>query len=141
MMATETTLYDAVGGMAFFEALVGRFYEGVAHDPVLRPLYPGEDLGGATRLLTLFLAQYWGGPTAYSQERGHPALRMRHARFAIGPDERDRWLHHMRAAIEALEPPQEVTRALTEYFDMAAESLRNRELDRGEGEEGASAST
>jgi hemoglobin len=141
MMATETTLYDAVGGMAFFEALVGRFYAGVAHDSVLRPLYPGEDLGAATRLLTLFLAQYWGGPTAYGQERGHPALRMRHARFAIGPDERDRWLHHMRDAIEALEPPPEVARALTEYFDMAAESLRNREVGRDERGEGASAST
>jgi hemoglobin len=131
-VATETTLYDAVGGMPFFEALVSRFYEGVADDPVLRPLYPGEDLGSATRFLTLFLAQYWGGPTAYEQERGHPALRMRHARFAIGPDERDRWLNHMRDAIETLAPPPEVAWALTEYFDMAAESLRNRELEQGE---------
>src|SRR2546425_8283325 len=107
--------------MRFFEALVGRFYEGVASDPVLRPLYPGEDLESATRWLTLFLAQYWGGPTTYGQERGHPALRMRHARFPIGPDERDRWLHHMRDAIETVAPPPEVARALTEYFDMAAE--------------------
>jgi hemoglobin len=128
-VVTETTLYEAVGGMPFFEALVRRFYEGIADDPVLRPLYPGEDLAPATRWLTLFLAQYWGGPNDYWLERGHPALRMRHARFAIGSDERDRWLNHMRAAIERADPPPEVARALTEYFEMAAESLRNREPD------------
>src|SRR5436309_13357574 len=130
-MAMEATLYEAVGGMAFFEALVSRFYDGVAHDPLLRPLYPGEDLGPATRFLTLFLAQYWGGPTAYGEERGHPALRMRHARFSIGPDERDRWLHHIHNAIQTLAPPPDVARALTEYIDMGAESPRNRERDAG----------
>ena len=99
-MHGEVTLYDAVGGMAFFEALVDRFYDGVRDDPVLLSLYPEpEDLGPARHKLTLFLAQYWGGPTTYHEERGHPALRMRHAPFAIGSEQRDRWLTHMRAAV------------------------------------------
>ena len=123
---TENTLYDDAGGMPFFEHLVTRFYEGVAGDPVLRPLYP-DDLGPSTRHLTLFLAQYWGGPSTYDAERGHPRLRMRHAPFAIGPGERDRWLVHMRAAVEAMTPPEPVERALTEYFEMAAEAMRNRD--------------
>jgi hemoglobin len=122
----EITLYDAVGGMPFFERLVGLFYEGVADDPVLRPLYP-EDLGSSTRHLTLFLAQYWGGPTTYDNERGHPRLRMRHAPFAVGPAERDRWLFHMRAAVDSVGPPEEARRALLEYFEMAAEAMRNRD--------------
>lgn len=120
------TLYDAVGGMSFFERLVGLFYEGVANDPVLRPLYP-EDLEPSTRHLTLFLAQYWGGPTTYDDERGHPRLRMRHAPFAVGPTERDRWLFHMRAAVDATAPPEAARRALLEYFEMAAEAMRNRD--------------
>jgi hemoglobin len=122
----SVTLYEAAGGMAFFEALVDRFYEGVADDPVLLRLYPEpDDLAPARRRLTLFLAQYWGGPTTYSRERGHPRLRMRHAPFAIGGEERDRWLVHMRAAVASLDPPDEIARALEEYFDMAAESMRN----------------
>lgn len=120
------TLYEAVGGMPFFERLVARFYEGVADDPILRPLYP-EDLGSPTRHLTLFLAQYWGGPTTYDEERGHPRLRMRHAPFAVGPGERDRWLFHMRASVDAVEPPASARHALLEYFEMAAEAMRNRE--------------
>ncbi len=125
-MQKEVTLYDAVGGMSFFERLVGLFYEGVANDPLLRPLYP-PDLEPSTRHLTLFLAQYWGGPTTYDAERGHPRLRMRHAPFAVGPAERDRWLFHMRAAVDATEPPEEARRALLEYFEMAAEAMRNRD--------------
>ena len=125
-MQAERTLYDAVGGMPFFEGLVGRFYEGVAGDDVLRPLYP-EDLRPSIRHLTLFLAQYWGGPTTYDAERGHPRLRMRHAPFAIGGGERDRWLVHMRAAVEAMDPPEEGRRALLDYFEMAAEAMRNRD--------------
>ncbi|HWL90751.1 MAG TPA: globin [Actinomycetota bacterium] len=120
------TLYDAVGGMPFFEGLIGHFYEGVADDPVLRPLYP-DDLGPSTRHLTLFLAQYWGGPTTYDTERGHPRLRMRHAPFAVGPAERDRWLFHMRAAVDAMTPPESARRALLEYFETAAEAMRNRD--------------
>lgn len=128
MTSTPTiTLYDLAGGMAFFERLVGRFYEGVTDDPILRPLYPEESLAGATHRLTLFLAQYWGGPRTYDEERGHPRLRMRHVPFAIGPAERDRWLVHMRAAVAELGPPPEVADALERYFDMAAEAMRNRD--------------
>jgi hemoglobin len=123
----QTTVYEVVGGMPFFEALVDRFYDGVANDPVLLRLYPEpDDLAPARRRLTLFLAQYWGGPTTYSDERGHPRLRMRHAPFAIGGEERDRWLVHMRAALASLDPPAEAREALERYFDMAAESMRNR---------------
>ncbi|MGI8615892.1 MAG: globin [Actinomycetota bacterium] len=125
-MREEATLYDEVGGMAFFERLIALFYEGVANDPVLRPLYP-EDLEPSTRHLTLFLAQYWGGPTIYDTERGHPRLRMRHAPFAVGPSERDRWLFHMRAAVDEMAPEEPVRRALLEYFEMAAEAMRNRD--------------
>jgi hemoglobin len=122
----QVSLYDVVGGMSFFEALVDRFYEGVRGDPELLRLYPEpEDLAPARHKLTLFLAQYWGGPATYNEERGHPALRMRHAPFAIGSDARDRWLGHMRSALRELDPPPEAARALSEYFDLAAESLRN----------------
>jgi hemoglobin len=127
-MAETRTFYDAVGGMPFFEALVDRFYEGVEEDPVLLRLYPDhQDLAGARRRLTLFLAQYWGGPQTYSDERGHPRLRMRHFPFEIGPRERDHWLSHMRAALDALAPEPEVRRAFDEYLDMAAEAMRNRD--------------
>jgi hemoglobin len=123
-----TTLYDAVGGLPFFVALVDRFYEGVATDEVLLPLYPEpEDLTDARHKLALFLAQYWGGPPTYSEERGHPALRMRHAPFSIGPRERDRWLHHMRAAVAELDPPAEIRGPLEEYLTMAAGALVNRD--------------
>ena len=122
----QVTLYEAVGGMAFFESLVDRFYEGVASDPVLLSIYPEpEDLAPARRRLTLFLAQYWGGPTDYNDERGHPRLRMRHAPFAIGVEERDRWLVHMRTAVASLNPPDDIAQALIDYFDMAAEGMRN----------------
>ena len=126
----EVTLYDAVGGMPFFEALVDRFYDGVQADAILLRLYPQpHDLGSARRKLALFLAQYWGGPTTYNEERGHPALRMRHAPFAIGPDERDRWLIHMRAAVDAMDPSADVAQALADYFAVAADSLRNQPDD------------
>jgi hemoglobin len=121
------TVYDRVGGMPFFERLVERFYDGVAADPVLRPVYPEVDLSGARRRLTLFLAQYWGGPRTYDEERGHPRLRMRHFPFAIGSAERDRWLVHMRAAIAELAPPADVAEALDRYFDKTSEAMRNRE--------------
>ena len=115
--------------MAYFETLVDRFYAGVATDPVLVRLYPdAPDLSGARHRLTLFLAQYWGGPTTYSDERGHPRLRMRHVPFAIGPAERDRWLLHMRAAIDTVDAPAEVRTRLHEYVTMAAEAMRNREV-------------
>jgi hemoglobin len=123
----EATVYDAVGGMPFFDALTERFYEGVAADPVLRAVYPTpDDLEPARRHLALFLAQYWGGPNGYDAERGHPRLRMRHDPFAIGAEERDRWLFHMQAALDATEPPAEIRREMTAYFRMAAEAMRNR---------------
>ena len=121
-------MYDAAGGMPFFESLVDRFYEGVANDPDLLALYPQpDDLSGARHRLTLFLAQYWGGPGTYSEERGHPRLRMRHAPFAVDADQRDRWLRHMRDAVAAMDPPAPIRARLLEYFDFAAESMRNRD--------------
>ena len=113
--------------MPFFEALVGRFYEGVATDAILRPLYPEADLAPATRRLTLFLVQYWGGPRTYDEERGHPRLRQRHFPFAIDAVARDRWLVHMRAAIADAAPPDDVAAELDRYFEMAAEAMRNRD--------------
>lgn len=123
----EVSVYDAVGGMRFFEALTERFYQGVAGDPTLLAVYPTpEDLEPARRHLALFLAQYWGGPSDYDFERGHPRLRMRHDPFAIGAEERDRWLFHMQAALDAMEPPEEIRREMSAYFRMAADALRNR---------------
>jgi hemoglobin len=121
------TVYDAVGGMAFFDALTARFYEGVAGDPVLLAVYPTpDDLEPARRHLAMFLAQYWGGPDDYQVERGHPQLRMRHHPFDIGPEAKDRWLAHMRAALEALAPPEPILRQMLDYFEMAAPALQNR---------------
>ncbi|HEV8563686.1 MAG TPA: globin [Actinomycetota bacterium] len=125
-MPDDLAVFDAAGGMPFFRALVDRFYDGVAGDEVLRPLYPSE-LEPSRRHLSLFLAQYWGGPPDYDEQRGPPQLRLRHVPFAIGPIERDHWLHHMRAAIGALDPPADVAAALHEYFDVAAEAMRNRD--------------
>lgn len=122
----QPTLYDAVGGMPFFRRLVDHFYAGVEADPVLLSMYPEpEDLGPARERLTLFLAQYFGGPTTYSERRGHPRLRMRHHPFVIGPEGRDHWLAAMRAAIDALEPDPAIDAALWGYFTMAAEAMRN----------------
>ena len=126
-MIDELTLYDAAGGMPFFEALIGRFYDAVAADPILARLYPPEDLPGARRRLTLFFAQYWGGPRTYDAERGHPRLRMRHMPFAIGPAERDAWLRLMHASIDAAAAPPAVADRLRAYVDMAAEAMRNRD--------------
>ena len=125
----QATLYVQVGGMPFFEQLVDRFYDGVEADDVLLPLYPGPTptSSGARRRLTLFLVQYWGGPTTYLQERGHPRLRARHFPFSIGELERDRWLVHMRAAIDASDAPADAKERLHEYMTMAADAMRNRE--------------
>jgi hemoglobin len=104
---------------------VHRFYEGVAGDPLLRPLYPEPDLTGAEERLRMFLVQYWGGPRTYSERRGHPRLRMRHAPFVIGPAERDAWLHHMREAVDSLELPEAADKLLWDYLEMAAQSMVN----------------
>jgi hemoglobin len=124
-----TTVYEAVGGQAFFDDLVAAFYVGVADDPLLRPLYPEADLGPAERRLALLLGQYWGGPTTYSDERGHPRLRMRHAPFVVGEPERDAWLRHMHAALDALAAEgrltDEVRARMDEYFAMTADAMVN----------------
>lgn len=114
-----------MGGDDWFVALVDRFYAGVADDPLLRPLYPGDDLGPAKARLTGFLVQYWGGPQTYSEQRGHPRLRLRHAPFAVGPAEREAWLRHMTAAVRGGGLPDEVEAAVLEYFVMAASHLQN----------------
>ncbi|MEA3185410.1 MAG: hemoglobin [Ilumatobacteraceae bacterium] len=125
-MTDEQTLYEAAGGMVFFEQLVDVFYQGVAGDEVLLVLYPeAPDLRGARHRLTLFLAQYWGGPTTYNDERGHPRLRMRHMPFTVGPLQRDRWLLHMGAAVERCAPTPEIAARLMAYFRPAAEQMRN----------------
>lgn len=139
---TAPTLYEVVGGELFFRRLVDEFYRGVADDEVLAPLYPeyraggpgaGTDFSGARHRLALFLMQYWGGPTTYSDERGHPKLRMRHFPYVIGELQRDRWLHHMSAAVDIatteLIADPELRRAVRERFDAyfrpSAEHLRN----------------
>jgi hemoglobin len=123
----ETSFYDAVGGEETFRRLVHLFYQGVAGDPELLRVYPAKDLGPAEEHLRLFLMQYWGGPATYSEQRGHPRLRMRHVRFAIGEAERDAWLRHMRAALDeiGLDPGHDAQ--LWEYLVMAAHSLVNTE--------------
>ncbi len=122
------TLFDRVGGEQFFIELVDRFYLGVAGDPLLRPLYP-EDLAEPKHHLALFLSQYWGGPTTYNEQRGHPRLRMRHMPFVIGPAERDAWLRHMRDAVDQLVEAERLSprdaEELTAYFVMAAQTLVN----------------
>lgn len=120
------SVYEQVGGMPFFERLVDHFYAGVEDDPVLAPLYPeAPDFTGARNRLTLFLAQYWGGPTTYNEERGHPMLRMRHMPYPVGPAQRDRWMVHMTAALEASDAPPAVKEEMLGYFVRAADHLRN----------------
>jgi len=126
-----TSFYEAVGGEETFRRLVHRFYQGVADDPALRPVYPARDLGPAEEHLRLFLMQYWGGPRTYDELRGHPRLRMRHARFTIGEAERDAWLHHMRVALDELELDQALDAQLWDYLVMAAHSLVNADPAQG----------
>ena len=121
------TFYEAVGGAPTFRKLVGRFYEGVADDPLLRPLYPEEDLGPAEDRLRMFLEQYWGGPTTYSQQRGHPRLRMRHFPFKVDAAARDAWLAHMRFAVDELALPPLYEAELWDYLVRAAHSMVNSE--------------
>jgi hemoglobin len=119
-----SSMFERLGGQPFFDALIGRFYDGVAGDPVLRPLYP-EDLSEPRAHLATFLGQYWGGPPVYSEQRGHPRLRMRHAPFVITDLERDAWLRHMTAAVEASSMSSEDRAELLDYFRMAADTLVN----------------
>ncbi|GII55583.1 globin [Planotetraspora thailandica] len=126
-MTSEQTasFYDLVGGEETFQRLVHRFYEGVVEDPLLRPLYPDDDLDGAEERLRMFLIQYWGGPNDYSLRRGHPRLRMRHAPFVIGEAQRDAWLTHMGDAVRSLGLEPEREKQLWDYLVYAAHSLIN----------------
>jgi hemoglobin len=120
------TPFEVLGGTETFRRLVARFYEGVAQDEVLRAMYPEEDLEPAAERLRMFLEQYWGGPTTYSAQRGHPRLRMRHAPFVVDADARDRWLRHMRVAVEELGLPPLYESLLWDYLERAAHSMVNR---------------
>jgi hemoglobin len=123
----EVSFFEAVGGEAFFRRLVEVFYAGVATDPLLRPMYPEEDLGPAADRLTLFLIQYWGGPNTYSASRGHPRLRMRHAPFQVDAAARDAWLRHMRHAVDSFGLPEPHHSALWQYLERAAFFMVNTE--------------
>ena len=126
----DEQLFNEIGGTETFRKLVDKFYEGVAVDPLLRPMYPEEDLGPAKERLRMFLEQYWGGPHTYSEQRGHPRLRMRHNVFPITPAAKEAWLRHMRAAVDSLELSPLHDATLWDYLDRAAHSLVNK-LDRG----------
>jgi len=121
-----SNFYDEVGGEKFFTELVSLFYAQVATDPLLRPMYPDDDLQAAARRLQLFLAQYWGGPTTYGEERGHPRLRMRHAQFPIDEAAKDAWMRCMMAAVENIEIKEPERSELVQYLEMAANSLVNK---------------
>ena len=126
MTSEPISVYDEVGGMEFFRRMSALFYAGIKIDAVLLPLYPDlEDLDGAEHRLALFLAQYWGGPHTYNEERGNPMLRARHMPYRITELERDHWLLHMLHAVEELAPTEALQEKFTEYFVKAAEHLRN----------------
>lgn len=120
-----SSFYDEIGGMPTIAAIVDRFYAGVASDEVLRPMYPEEDLGPAAHRFTLFLAQYWGGPTTYSDERGHPRLRMRHAPFAVTPNAAMHWLKHFKDGLESAGLTPEQTDQFWDYVTHAAQFMVN----------------
>ena len=120
-----TTFYDEIGGYETIRRIVARFYEGVASDPVLRALYPEEDLGPAEERFRLFLMQYWGGPTTYSVRRGHPRLRMRHAPYAVTPKAKEHWLRHFRAALDEAALPPEQDAQFWDYVTHAAQFMVN----------------
>lgn len=120
-----SSLFHRIGGSTAFDTLVRAFYEGIRVDPVLRPMYPEDDLEGAIWRLSSFLQQYFGGPTSYSDQRGHPRLRMRHAAFKVNPDAKERWLTHMRLAVDALDLAPLDEAELWDYLDRAAHSMVN----------------
>ncbi|WP_030485242.1 globin [Nocardioides aequoreus] len=124
-MGPVSTFYDEIGGSATIRAIVHRFYEGVAGDEVLRPMYPEEDLGPAEDRFASFLEQYWGGPTTYSERRGHPRLRMRHAPFAVTPTAAEHWLRHFRAALDASDLTPEQDQQFWDYVTHAAQFMVN----------------
>jgi hemoglobin len=125
VVGTGASPFERFGGHTFFRALIADFYARLAGDPVLRPMYPGGDLGPAEERLRLFLEQYWGGPGTYSERRGHPRLRMRHASFPIDADAADRWLGHMRAALDGRALSVELDAELWGYLEATARGLTN----------------
>ncbi len=122
---TAQTFYEEIGGFDTFRRIVAKFYEGVAGDEVLRPLYPDADLGPAEERFLLFLVQYWGGPTTYSEQRGHPRLRMRHAPFPVDQQARDRWLAHFRTALDSVGLTPEQDAQFWAYVTHAATFMIN----------------
>ncbi len=119
------SFYERVGGAEVFAKLASLFYEGVKNDPLLKPMYPEEDLAPAERRLRMFLEQYWGGPDTYQQERGHPRLRMRHAPFPIGPKAKEAWLKNMRTAVDSLGLSPADEAELWDYLERAAHAMLN----------------
>jgi hemoglobin len=124
-LPSSSALFDRIGGSATFDALVRKFYEGIREDERLRPMYPEGDLEGAIWRLSSFLQQYFGGPTDYSDQRGHPRLRMRHAAFHVNPDAKERWLAHMRQAVDSLNLSPMDEGELWDYLERAALSMVN----------------
>ena len=120
-----STFYEEIGGEVFFADLTAQFYAQVAVDPILRPMYPETDLKAAALRLQWFLEQYWGGPTSYQENRGHPRLRMRHAEFHINLAAQDAWLKAMRAAVDGVEMKPEHKEQLWGYLEMAAAAMIN----------------
>lgn len=125
MAAAAESFFDQIGGHETFEKLVRTFYQGIETDPVLRPMYPDDDMEGAIWRLRSFLEQYWGGPHTYSEQRGHPRLRMRHAPFKVNPEARDRWLSHMSHAVDQLGLAELDRAVLWDYLERAAHSMVN----------------
>jgi hemoglobin len=121
----RVTFYDEIGGEPTIRTIVDTFYAGVANDPVLRPMYPEADLGPAAERLTLFLSQYWGGPSTYNELRGHPRLRIRHAPFKVNEDARDRWLGHFAQGLVAVDLTDEQRTEFWAYVTHAANFLLN----------------
>ena len=120
-----TTFYEEVGGEPFFNDFVSQFYARVATDPILRPMYPDDDMKGAAQRLQWFLSQYWGGPITYQENRGHPRLRMRHSQFTIGIAARDAWLRAMKTAVDGVEIKEELKEQLWDYLELAADAMVN----------------
>ena len=124
-MSASQSVYEQVGGESFFNRLTEAFYDGVSEDEILRPMYPPGDLSEAREKLKLFLMQYWGGPDDYSQQRGHPRLRMRHMPFAIDEVARDAWVANMKRALDSTEVKPELREQIWGYFEMAATAMIN----------------
>jgi hemoglobin len=120
-----SNFYEQVGGEAFFADLTSQFYAVVANDPILRPMYPDDDMKGAAQRLQWFLSQYWGGPTTYQENRGHPRLRMRHSQFTIGIAARDAWLRAMKTAVDGVEIKEDLKEQLWDYLELAADAMVN----------------